>query len=67
MVYHTHFKCNKKRVVDYPNMWAYTRDIYQMEGVAATFNPLETRKHYFGESAPQVKTAAGSVYERRPS
>lgn len=49
MVYHTHFKCNKKRVVDYPNMWAYTREIYQMEGVAATFNPLETRKHYFGE------------------
>jgi len=48
MVYHTHFKCNKKRLVDYPNMWAYARDIFQMKGVADTFNPLETRKHYYG-------------------
>nr|KAG5704964.1 hypothetical protein BaRGS_022806 [Batillaria attramentaria] len=29
-VYHTHFKTNKRRIVDYPNMWAYTRDIYQI-------------------------------------
>ncbi|EDQ84315.1 uncharacterized protein MONBRDRAFT_34752 [Monosiga brevicollis MX1] len=48
IVYHTHFKCNKRRVVDYPNLWGYTREIYQMEGVSATFNPLETKKHYFG-------------------
>merc|ERR1712146_755618 len=40
IVYHTHFKCNKRRVVDYPNLWGYTREIYQMEGVSATFNPL---------------------------
>jgi putative glutathione S-transferase len=50
-VYHTHFKCNKKRLAEYPNLWAYTRDIYQMDGVEATFNALETRKHYFGTDA----------------
>lgn len=48
IVYHTHFKCNIKRLIEYPNIWAYTREIYQMDGVADTFNELETRKHYFG-------------------
>merc|ERR1712146_541459 len=54
IVYHTHFKCNKRRVVDYPNLWGYTREIYQMEGVSATFNPLETKKHYFGPIARSI-------------
>lgn len=48
IVYHTHFKCNKKKIREYPNLWAYTRDIFQMEGVVETFNEEETRKHYFG-------------------
>ena len=33
-VYHGHFKCNIRRIVDYRNLWAYTRDIYQLPGVA---------------------------------
>ncbi len=35
-VYHLHFKCNRRRLIDYPNLWAYTRDLYQWPGVAAT-------------------------------
>ncbi|RVV97409.1 glutathione S-transferase family protein [Mesobaculum littorinae] len=32
LVYHLHFKCNRKRIIDYPNLWAYTRELYQWEG-----------------------------------
>ncbi|MDX1743004.1 MAG: glutathione S-transferase family protein [Ruegeria sp.] len=37
-VYHLHFKCNKRRLIDYPNLWAYTRELYQWPGVAQTVN-----------------------------
>ena len=33
-VYHTHFKCNLRRVIDYPNLWGFVRDIYQLPGIA---------------------------------
>ena len=33
-VYHLHFKCNRRRIIDYPNLWAYTRALYQLPGVA---------------------------------
>ena len=33
-VYHGHFKCNLRRLVDYPDLWAYTRELYQWPGVA---------------------------------
>lgn len=46
-VYHGHFKCNIRRIVDYPNLWAYTRDIYQTPGVAATVNLLHIKRHYY--------------------
>jgi len=45
-VYHLHFKCNKKRIMDYPNLWAYTRDLYQVEGVAETVNMNHIVRHY---------------------
>ncbi len=45
-VYHLHFKCNLKRIVDYPNLWAYTRDLYQTEGVAQTVNMQHIVRHY---------------------
>ena len=35
-VYHGHFKCNRRRLVDYPNLWAYARELYQVPGVAET-------------------------------
>ncbi|MDB4185971.1 glutathione S-transferase family protein [bacterium] len=46
VVYHLHFKCNKKRIVDYPNLWAYTRELYQVEGVAETVNMDHIVRHY---------------------
>lgn len=46
-VYVTHFKCNLKRIVDYPNIWGYTRDIYQMPGVAETVNMTHIKRHYY--------------------
>ncbi len=47
-VYHTHFKCNLRRLVDYPNLWNYTREIYQVPGVAATVRLDHIKKHYWG-------------------
>jgi len=47
-VYVGHFKCNLKRLVDYPNLWAYTRDLYQQPGVAETINMEHIKGHYYG-------------------
>ena len=46
-VYHGHFKCNVRRLADYRNLWAYTRDIYQIPGVAPTVNFLHIKRHYY--------------------
>ncbi len=46
-VYVGHFKCNKKRLVDYPNLWAYTRELYQVAGVAKTVNMDHVKYHYY--------------------
>ncbi|MEQ9694549.1 glutathione S-transferase family protein [Shimia sp. SDUM112013] len=45
-VYHLHFKCNRKRIVDYPNIWAYLRALYQMPGIAETVNFDHIVRHY---------------------
>lgn len=45
-VYHGHFKCNKKKLIEYPNTWAYTRDLYQIPGVADTVDREHIIKHY---------------------
>ena len=45
-VYHLHFKCNRKRLIDYPNLWAYTRELYQWPGVAQTVNMDHIVRHY---------------------
>ena len=45
-VYHLHFKCNRKRIADYPNLWAYTRELYQWDGVADTVNMEHIVRHY---------------------
>jgi len=52
-VYHGHFKCNLRRLVDYPNLWDYTRELYQVPGVAETVN-LHHIKHHYYESHPTV-------------
>ena len=46
-VYHGHFKCNLRRIVDYPNLWGYLRDLYQYPGVAETVNMDHIKKHYY--------------------
>ena len=47
-VYHGHFKCNFRRIVDYPDLWNYLRDLYQQPGVAATVNIDHIKRHYYG-------------------
>ncbi len=46
-VYHGHFKCNLRRIVDYPNLWGFTREIYQWPGVAETVNFDHIKRHYY--------------------
>jgi glutathionyl-hydroquinone reductase len=50
-VYVGHFKCNLKRLADYPNLWAYTRDLYQQPGIAETINMIHIKNHYYGSHA----------------
>ena len=47
-VYYCHFKTNRQRLVDYDNLWAYTRDLYQVTGVAQTVDMDHIKTHYFG-------------------
>lgn len=46
-VYYTHFKCNLKRISDYPNLSGYLRELYQVPGVADTVNLAHIKTHYF--------------------
>jgi putative glutathione S-transferase len=46
-VYVGHFKTNLKRIVDYPNLWAYTRELYQHPGIAETVNFDHIKRHYY--------------------
>ena len=46
LVYHTHFKCNRNFLRDFPNLWAYTRELYQWPGVAETTNFDHIVRHY---------------------
>lgn len=46
-VYVGHFKCNLRRLVDYPNLWNYTRELYQMPGIADTVNFQHIKGHYY--------------------
>ena len=47
-VYFGHFKCNVRRLVDYPNLWGYTRDLYQQPGIAETVDIPYIKAHYYG-------------------
>lgn len=46
-VYVGHFKCNLKRIVDYPNLWNFVRELYQVEGVAETVRMDHIKTHYY--------------------
>ena len=46
-VYHVHFRCNGRRLVDHPNLWAYARELWQLPGVADTVAMDEIKRHYY--------------------
>ena len=46
-VYYGHFKCNLRRIVDYPNLSGYLRDLYQIDGVAGTVDFDQIKRHYY--------------------
>jgi putative glutathione S-transferase len=46
-VYHGHFKCNVRRIVDYPNLQGYLLDLYQQPGIAGTVNFDHIKRHYY--------------------
>jgi putative glutathione S-transferase len=56
-VYYIHFKCSLKQLRDYPNLWGYTRDLYQLPGVTDTCHMDAIREHYF--------TSHESIHPRR--
>jgi putative glutathione S-transferase len=47
VVYHGHFKCNIRRIIDYKNLWAYTRDIFQLPGISETVDFGHIKRHYY--------------------
>ena len=47
-VYYSHFKCNWRRIADYPNLSNYLRDLYQVPGVAETVSLEQIKRHYYG-------------------
>ena len=47
-VYYGHFKCNLRRIADYPNLSNYLRELYQVPGIAGTVNMDHIKRHYYG-------------------
>ena len=47
-VYYGHFKCNKRRLIDYPHLWDYTHELYQVPGIADTVRMDHIKLHYYG-------------------
>jgi putative glutathione S-transferase len=47
-VYYSHFKCNLRRITDYPNMWNYLRELYQVPGISGTVSIDQIKTHYYG-------------------
>jgi len=62
-VYYGHFKCNLRRLADYPALWGYTRDVYALPGVAATVDLAQIKRHYYGS---QVKVNPTRIVPQGP-
>ena len=61
-VYHTHFKCNRRAIHEYPNLWGYTKDLYQTPGIEETVNMDHITRHYYvshGDLNPTRIVAVG--------
>ncbi len=46
-VYYGHFKCNLRRIIDYTNLWGFTRELYQVPGVSETVDLGQIKRHYY--------------------
>jgi putative glutathione S-transferase len=72
-VYHTHFRCNGARLVDFPSLLRYTRDLYHQPGIAETFALDEIKRHYYtthDELDPKRIIAGGPLslgFDRPPT
>ena len=53
VVYYSHFKCNLRRLIDYPNLWGYARDLFARRGFGDTVNFDHIKRHYYG-THPQL-------------
>lgn len=65
-VYHFHFKCNLRRLRDYPSLWGYTRELYQIPGVGATVDIAQIKEHYYRsqkEVNPSRVVAMGPILD----
>lgn len=60
-VYVTHFKCDQRRISDYPNLYGFLRDIYQLPGIEETVNFAHIRNHYYRSHATINPTGIISV------
>jgi len=61
-VYHTHFKCNRRQVAEYDNLWPYLRELYQLPDVADTCEMDHVKNHYYrshGQLNPKRLVATG--------
>ena len=63
-VYHYHFKCNLRRLRNYPELWAYTRELFQMPGIAETIDVGQIKEHYYRS---QVEVNPSQVVPVGPS
>ena len=61
-VYAGLFKCNKKRIIDYPNLWGYLRDLYQTPGFGSTTNHFHIEHHYQVSSLLHMDTHVVGTY-----
>ena len=59
VAYYGAFKCNKRRLMDYTNLWAYTRELYQLSGVAETVEPETYKRGYY--SISELRNPTGIV------
>jgi putative glutathione S-transferase len=65
-VYVGHFKCNLRRIVDYPHLSAYLRDLYQTPGIAETVDMDHIKRHYYvthGQLNPRAIVPAGPILD----
>ena len=46
-VYHTHFKCNRHKLAEFPALWAYARDLFQTPGFGDTVDFVQIKQHYY--------------------